>query len=50
MTVILIYCPECEIETNHKVLSNGHLICWCGCEIEDPRPTWTAEEILEREA
>lgn len=50
MTVILIYCPDCKTETNHKVLTNGNLICWCGKEISDPRPVWTAEQILQREA
>ena len=30
--VIFTFCPRCGINTNHKTLENGNVICWCGYE------------------
>ena len=47
--IVLLHCPACGIKTNHEVLKNGNVVCWCGCEHADPRKQWTAEMILRRE-
>ena len=35
LTVKLMYCPACGIDTNHHLTKSGDLwVCWCGCAVK----------------